>query len=196
MAGIFHFLKDRRGATATEFALIALVFAGILVAIIDFSRALWEYNRAVKACQVGVRYAVVNDMVPDLLASWNGVSDGGIVAGQPIPVGDITPNPVSCTASACTPAGWGFDATAYNNIVDEMAAIFPPLVNDPNAVVTVTYEHIGMGFAGNPFGPDVWPLTTVEITGFTFDFFTPLINIADIQFPECSATLTGEDFNT
>ncbi len=77
----------------------------------------------------------------------------------------------------------------------EFAFVLPP-GTDPNAVVTVTYEHIGMGFAANPFGPDVWPLTTVEISGITFEFFTPFITVANFQFPECSATLTGEDFTT
>ncbi len=196
MAGIVKFLKNRRGAAATEFALVALVFAVMIVGILDFGRGMWEYNRSVKACQYGVRFAVVNDMVPDLLAAWNGVLDGGLAGGDDIAVGAITPNPVSCNSTGCTPGDWGYDAAAYDAIVQRMAGYYPILLTDPNAVVTITYEHIGMGFAGNPFGPDVWPLTTVAISGITFQFFTPFITAANFQFPECTATLTGEDFTT
>ena len=198
MAGIVKFLKDRRGAAGTEFALVALVFAVLILAILDFGRGLWEYNRAVKACQFGVRFAVVNDMVPSGMAAWNGVLDAALPGGAPIADGDFAPNPalVSCDSNGCTPGGWGYDGNAYNAIVDRMAVYYPPLLADPDAVVTVTYEHIGMGFAGNPFGPDIWPLTTVEITGPTFEFFTPFITATNIQFPECTATLTGEDFTT
>ena len=67
---------------------------------------------------------------------------------------------------------------------------------DPDAQVTVIYEHIGMGFCGNPLGPDVWPMVTVEMTGLTFDFITPFVSLASFTFPECSASYTGEDYTT
>jgi hypothetical protein len=54
-----------------------------------------------------------------------------------------------------------------------------------------------MGLAGNPYGPDVWPLTTVSIDGLQFEFSTPLIGaVVPFTFPKCSASLTGEDFRT
>jgi Flp pilus assembly protein TadG len=197
--GLIRVIRDRRGAAGAEFALIIVVFAGLLLGIIDFGRALWEYNEAEKACQVGARFAVVNNMVATDLYAWDGVADGGLVAGQPIPVAAISPNPVTCDDSACS--GWGYDAAAYDAIYDAMAAHYPRLgsSSSPNAtaVVEVTYEHIGRGFASNPLGPDVWPLATVSIRGVLFEFSTPLIgNIVPFEFPKCSASLIGEDYQT
>ncbi len=48
--GLIGFVRERRGAAGAEFALIIVVFAGLLLGIIDFGRALWEYNNAIKAC--------------------------------------------------------------------------------------------------------------------------------------------------
>ena len=195
MARFHHFLKDRRGATGVEFAMVFLVFFGAIIAITDFSRALWIYNEAVKACQVGARFAVVNDMIPADLMTWSGVLDASpsITAGDPIPISEF-PTPIVCPGADCS--SLGYDSDAYDAIVAEMSGHFNSLATDPSAVVTVTYEHIGLGFSGNPLGPDIWPLVTVEISGMTFNFFTPLINLADLQFPRCSASLTGEDYVT
>ncbi len=59
----------------------------------------------------------------------------------------------------------------------------------------VSYKYMGM--AGNPYGPDVWPLTTVSIRGMQFEFSTPLIGaVLPFEFPKCSASLIGEDYRT
>ena len=200
-ARLLHFLKDRRGATGVEFALIVVVFFGSIVAITDFSRALWVFNEAVKACQVGARFAIANDMVAPGLAAWSGILDASppYSPGNPIPLSEF-PDPFVCDDTSCSnpKAGFtsGYDSDAYDAIVFRMAGQFNSLATDPNAVVTITYEHIGLGFAGNPGGPDIWPLVTVEATGMTFNFLTPLMNLASIEFPYCSASLTGEDFET
>ncbi len=200
MARLLHFLKDRRGATGVEFALVFLVFFGAIIGITDFSRALWVHNEAVKACQVGVRFAVANDMVPANLAAWSGVLNAipPIPGGSPVPISEF-PDPFVCGDTSCSQPGSfapGYDSVAYDAIVSRMEGQFNSLATDPNAIVTVTYEHIGQGISGLPQGPDVWPLVTVELTGMTFNFFTPLINLANIQFPYCSASLTGEDYVT
>ena len=118
------------------------------------------------------------------------------LSSDSIPVASISPNPVICDDSGCSGA-WGHSPAAYNAILAEMSAISSELVNDPAVTIGVTYEHIGMGFCGNPFGTDIWPLTTVTITGRQFDFATPLINpVFGALTLECSASLTGEDFET
>ena len=196
---LIRFLRGRRGAAGAEFALLAVVFAGILLGIIDFGRALWEYNEAQKACQVGARFAVVNNMVASDLYAWDGVADGGLVAGQSIPVAAISPNSTTCDDNGCS--AWGYNSAAYDAIYNAMAAQFPRLGSasnpNPQAIVEVTYEHIGKGFAGNLFGADVWPLTTVSIRGLQFEFATPLISaVLPFEFPKCSASLIGEDYQT
>ncbi len=190
---VLGFWRDRQAAAGAEFALLAVVFAGILLAIIDFNRLLWEYNRVEKACQVGVRYAVMNDMAATAISGWNGVATG-CGAGLAIPSTAPGNPPITCDGTDC--GGSGYSSDAYQAIVNEMSTVFSPITSDPNAVVEVTYENIGMGFCGNPFGPDIWPLTTVEVSGIQFQFATPLVGtVAPIEL-ECSATLTGEDFQT
>lgn len=196
---LIRFLRERRGAAGAEFALIVVVFAGLLLGIIDFGRALWEYNEAEKACQVGARFAVVNNMVASDLDAWDGVNDGGLAPGQdPIPLTAIIPASTTCDDSACT--AWGYNSAAYDAIYDAMAAHYPRLGSssnpNPNAIVEVTYRNIGDGFPANPFGPDVWPLATVSIRGLPFQFSTPLIGAALALDIKCSASLIGEDYRT
>lgn len=193
MRRIFKFLNSQNGAAGAEFALISVVFAGLLLGIVDFNRLLWEYNRLEKACQVGARFAVMNDMVATSIATWDGVANS-CNAGVAIPLTAPGNPPISCSNGSCSSGG--FSSNAYQIIVDEMESVFSDLTAHPNAVVNVTYENVGMGFCGNPFGPDIWPLTTVSVTGLEFDFATPFVGaIAPIDL-ECSATMTGEDFNT
>lgn len=193
------FIRDQDGAGAAEFAIVALLFLGMMLLIFDASRAFWQHNNAMKACQAGVRFAVVNDMVTDQLAAWDCLASSTLGPGDRVGVTDVTPVPNErCTASGCTPNAWGFDPVAYDAILQEMGAYFSPLLTDPQAEVAVTYEHIGMGLCTNPFGPDVWPLVTVEISGIEFDWSTPLVGsfLDGMQFARCRASLTGEDFTT
>ena len=68
---VADFIRDQDGAGAAEFVIVALVFFGTMLLIFDVSRAFWQHNNAMKACQAGVRFAVVNDMVPLDLAAWD-----------------------------------------------------------------------------------------------------------------------------
>jgi Flp pilus assembly pilin Flp len=195
-----RFTRNRRGAAGAEFALLALVFAGVLLGVIDFGRALWEYNSARKACQAGARFAVANNMIPTDLMDYDGLAGASTLnPGDPIPVGTF-PTPIVCNASGCTPDE-GYESAAYNAIYDVMAGQYPQLGSSANrntdAIVEVTYTHVGRGFAGNPYGPDVWPVTTVSIRGLQFEFTTPLIGaVVPFEFPRCSATLYAEDYQT
>ena len=71
------FFRERRGAAGAEFALLIVVFAGLLLGIIDFGRALYEYNQAQKACQVGARSAFLSRTCPrwGLACPGEGIAD-------------------------------------------------------------------------------------------------------------------------
>ncbi len=193
------FIRDQDGGSAAEFSIVALLFFGMMLLIFDVSRAFWQHNNSMKACQAGVRFAVVNDMVPSNLATWDCLA-AGLSPGDRVGTGALTAD-VRCTVAGCTPntgPAWGYDPVAYDDILQEMGAFFSPLLIDPQAEVAVTYEHIGMGLCTNPEGPDVWPLVTVEISGIEFDWVTPLVGsfLDGMEFARCSASLTGEDFTT
>ena len=207
---LLKYLDDRCGAAGAEFALLALVFAMVLLGIIDFNRALWEYNEIEKSCRVGVRYAVVHNMVATGMYTWDGAAGGILAPGDAVPAsgaGAIDPSTANCTCSnisgdppvcgSVTCDNWGPpNQAAFDDILREMEAVYSGL-NAPETVISVKYENIGLGIAGNPIGSDVSPLTTVTVQGPTMDFSTPLIDgiAGPIQF-NCSASLTGEDFQT
>ncbi len=183
---------DERGISSVEFAIVCSLFFLIVLGIIDFSRAMWEWNAAAKATQFGVRYAVVNDMVSIPLRGLDGVAIVG--AGNTVPVGSAGTALVICTNTACNGQSADLDSVRFTAIVTQMQARYSRI--QPENVI-VEYRHIGLGFAGNPLGPDIDPLVTVKLTGLTFIFVTPgLSGILNITMPDFAASLTGEDHNT
>ena len=188
-------LRDERGITSVEFAMVCTVFFLIIFGITDFGRALWIWNMAAKATQAGVRYAVVNDYAAINLTTLNGTDFAPI--GTPVPVGGVTPNPTICTINGCgasiaAPTPNNIDLDAFQNIVREMQKFYPDITD---VDVVVEYLHVGLGFAGNPVGPDVDPVVTVRLRDMDFAFLTPgLSGLTDaLTLPPFIASLTGED---
>ena len=70
-------IRDRRGASAAEFALVLPLLILLLFGIIDAGRFMWEINRAEKATQVGARMAVVTDPVSRGLVNHSYVGQCG-----------------------------------------------------------------------------------------------------------------------
>lgn len=56
---IRNFGRNTAGATAVEFALVALILFGLMFAIIEFGRAWWTKNALQYAVERAVRYAVI-----------------------------------------------------------------------------------------------------------------------------------------
>jgi len=187
-----HLGKDQSGTSTVEFALVATVFFLFIFGIIDFGRALWEWNSAAKATHWGARFAITNDMVASGLYTYDGVADAG-GNGAPVPIAAVSPNPVVCNVSGCN--GYGpLDAAALSAIVARMQQIDSRI---QPANVVIEYRHIGLGFAGNPSGPDIVPAVTVKLQNMVFDFVTPgLSGIVSITMPEFKTTLIGEDLKT
>jgi len=184
-----HFWHDTRGISSIEFAMVVVAFLIFLFGIIDFGRAMWEWNSASKATHAGVRYAVVHNMAAPGLLTYDGVGAAG-GNGLPIPAGAINPNPVVCTSAGCN--GYGpLDNTAFNAIVTRMQQVYTRV---QPANVVVEYLHVpGLGFAGNPYGPDFVPIVTVKLQGLVFNLATGLLGFATITMPAFAATMPGED---
>ncbi len=64
VAALKRVRRDRRGASAAEFALVLPLLLLLLFGIIDAGRFLYETNRAEKATQMGARYAIVTNVIP------------------------------------------------------------------------------------------------------------------------------------
>ena len=51
--------RHQKGATAVEFAFVAIVFFSVLLGILEFGRVLYTWNAVAEATRWGVRQAVV-----------------------------------------------------------------------------------------------------------------------------------------
>jgi len=183
-------IRSDRAAGAAEFGLVLPLLILFLFGIFDVGRYMWAINRAEKATQMGVRYAVVSDPVANVI-------DVDFVDDYSVPGGDaVTPaifNTATCTNINCTVTGSasgvsGRNAAAFTSIFNWMKKYYPDL---QAANVRIIYQNVGLGYSGDPTGPDVSPLTTVQLTGLTFQ---PLILFGgSTSLPVIQASLTLED---
>ena len=188
-------LKSATGAaTAAEFALVLPLLLLLLLGMVDAGRFLWALNRAEKATQAGVRFAAVTNMVPSSLASYRfttGTEVGTVSPGVPVPTSSF--ESVTCVDTGCTNSGAGptpgFDATAFSAIGDRMR-FFDPRIANSN--FSITYRNVGLGYAGDPYGPDVVPNITIALVGMQFVPITSLL-FATIGMPSASSSMTMED---
>lgn len=194
MSGHAVFLRDERGASAAEFALVLPLLLLLLFGIIDVGRYMWEHNRAEKAAQMGVRYAIVAEMVPSGLETHSFTIDDNIPAGDTVPTASF--DRASCDATSCTCTGGsvcgsiGHDPAAFQAIVDRMQLFYPSITDSD---VTIEYRNVGLGYSGDPNGPDVAPLVTVELTGLQFQPITLMMFGATVSMPNFHTALTLED---
>ena len=185
---------DTHGASATEFALVLPLLIILLLGMIDAGRFMWEYNSAEKATQMGVRYAVATGLVPSGLNGYSFAVSDNIPQGTPVPNSNFdhavcnASNCNTCTGSMC--GSIGYDGAAFTNIVDRMQAMYAPITP---ANVQIEYRNVGIGFAGNPTGPDVSALVTVRLAGLQFQPVTCLMFPCTITMPSFSSALTLED---
>ena len=207
---------DRGGSVAVENAIVFGLLIVLTIALIEFSLALWQWNTAEKATELGVRYAVQSDPVALGLSEYNGVTDGELAPGTSLNFSNLDAFTLSCTNVSCECSGlgcedfsknlsnpFGVDDDAFNAIVRRMDGVFRGSDLDTSNV-TIDYSHVGMGFAGRP-GLDIVPVVTVRLTGVTFNFMVlsfirPLMFFGSVQptssgfpMPPFTATLSGED---
>jgi len=186
--------KSDGAALTAEFAMVLPLLLLFLIGIIDVGRFMWTWNHAEKATQMGVRYAATTDMVSLGLASYDFFSEG-------VPRGNLIPETsfggATCTSSGCTcktgatcPDLGTISTTAYDNTVARMSAIMPEIEADN---VAIDYEFSGLGYSGDPYGPDVNPLITVRLEGLTYNPTLFSLFGGSISLPPFASTLSMED---
>jgi Flp pilus assembly protein TadG len=191
IAGFASLLQSRRASSAAEFALVLPLLILFLFGILDVGRYMWALNRAEKATQMGARYAVVSDPVANVVNA-DFVEDYSIPGGDVVPAATfgsaICSNTGNCTVTGAASGVNGRNVAAFDAIVAWMKKFYPDL--QPSNV-RVIYQNIGLGYSGDPSGPDVAPLTTVELTGLPFRAL--VLFGGDITLPNINASLTLED---
>lgn len=205
----YHFLvsfaDDRRGASAVEFALVLPLLLLFLLGIIDAGRFLWETNRAEKATQMGARFAIVTNVVPEAIvdAEYTGTvncDDDNDGVFESCGTGSDIKNPnalgqLTCTSSACSctlapcPVTPPIPEEYFTNLVNRMQAMKPDI---SASNVEIEFRGSGIGYAGDPTGMEIVPLVTVRLTGLQF---RPIFLFGGVAFdlPSFATTLTAED---
>ena len=195
MMTLVSLLRDQRGASAAEFALTLPLLILLLVGLIDVGRFMYEVNQAEKATQMGVRYAVSTSMVPSGLETYSFATGPTtpVLAGEPVPtsyfsVATCDNSSCSCTGSSC--GAIGYSNANFRQIVDRIK-LFYPYVGYAN--VTVEYRNVGLGYSGDPGGPDIAPLVTVSLRNLTYKPLTGMLFGLTMPLGAFSAALTLED---
>lgn len=203
---LYHrFVRDERGGPAVEVALLFVIIFILTMGIFEFGYALFQWNRAEKALQLGARLAVTWDPVASDLTDFSGKTNDSSW-GDPCmdeATGTIQdycmydPNPVVCTSSGCN--GYGYSADAFNAIVTRMQELYTWI--QPENVV-IEYAATGLGFVGRPGNhPEEFnlvPAVTIRLVNMTFQFLTldELLGLDSIDMPLFTTTLIGEDLRT
>jgi uncharacterized membrane protein len=182
--------RAQMGSSSVEFAMVLPLLILFVLGIIDAGRLMWSYNRAEKAAQMAARYAAVTNMVPSTLASADFTlqANGAVPGGEPVPSSAFSST--VCTSGSCT-GGWGYNGAAFTSVVDRIRLFMPEVTA---ADVQIRYENVGLGYAGDPNGPDVAPLITVSLINLQFrPLVFALFRRATLPMPTVTSSVTGED---
>jgi Flp pilus assembly protein TadG len=203
MTGLSRITADRRGATLVEFSVVFGTFMALIMGVVEFSFAFWQWNSASKAIQIGLRLASVSDPVDSTLVSFTGVGSDNPPGGASLPYDRV------CNGATATCTSGTYNAAAMNRLVfgrtgnacQDGAGNFPgmcdifPRITAQN--VRVRYEYTGMGFAGRPGGPV--PTVTIELQNLFFDFVFLDVLVpgmaGTILMPGLRSTRSGEDLS-
>lgn len=209
-----RFIRDDSGAVLVEVTIVMTIMLVFILGSIEFLFALYQWNAATKAVQVGARIAAVSDPVA---AGLNNLSLA-VVSGI-VPPGSAMPDfRITCDGAAetCTcdtvgtcPGVGGYDRAAMSTIVfgrgssscfdaasireAGMCDIFPRI--RPSNVVIV-YAQTGLGYAGRPGGPA--PTITISLKDLAFQFFFlgGLRGFKDIAIPALTTSITAEHLSS
>lgn len=115
------FPSRQRGAAAVEFALVAIVFLALVIAVIEFAMVMYVYATAVEATRLGARIAVVCD-----------VDDTTVKARMKNMLSILEPDNISisypaagCSAATCDPVTVRVQNLTYKAAIPLVPLTFP-----------------------------------------------------------------------
>lgn len=196
--------KETEGGVLVETTVMMSIFFVFILGSVDFLMAMYQWNAATKAVEIGARIAAVSDPVSSDLTSLTGLGSG-LNPGDPMP----SFTRVCSGASATCTGGGTFSQVALNTIVygrgsgtcgdatsvytTGMCDIFSPILP---ANVVITYTQSGLGYVARPGGPVPTIIVSIQNLPFQFYFLGGLMGMANIQIPGLTTTITGEDLSS
>jgi len=196
---LHRLLSHRGGASAAEFGIVLPLFILFILGIVDVGRWMWTYNHLEKATQMGARMAVVTNAASGTEAAATGIYTsyigvGGLTQGDVIPPGAL--GKITCTNTSCTcqttpcPSLGAYSTADFTRVAGQMKNFYKEI--EPSKV-TIEYSSSGLGYAGNPNGPDVAPVVTVRLSGMTFTPLACELVGCSFNMPAFVSSLTFED---
>lgn len=199
--GIRRFIEDERGISFAEAMLVVPIIILVLAAMVEFGTAVFQWNQATKATQIGARLAAVSSPITGDAAYAGLTADhAGIPEGDPTPADAVS---VSCGAgtTACDgvrlarllDGGDGSCQPVAGAAIMGMCDLAPFIAAEN---VRVTYYRSGLGYVGRPFGPV--STITVELRDLSFDFLIAddlIPGLASLTIPAQPVSITSEDVN-
>ena len=194
-----QFVRSEDGLAA-EFALIVPLLLLFVLGTIDVGLYAFRINRAEKATQIGARWAAVTfplatGLEGQSLVNYN-TGSSTVQQGDRVPLLDFkiictgTTTTCTCSGSNCLSGSYTRNNNAYADLRNRMQSILPA-IKDAN--MQVEYSGSGLGFAGDPNGPDLAPLITVRLVGMSY----PSVVLSPLgvttSLPDFAYTMTAED---
>ena len=176
----FH--KDESGIALTEGLIVFPLMLLSIIACVEFSYGMFQWNTAAKAMQIGARKLIVSDPITPVYEWPTDVANGGVVV-----------NPVTSRDRSCGPGYAACDTAGLNRLLVDMQAINSNITAQN---LIVTYQHNGLGYEGRPGGP-VFSVS-IRLTNLPLDlpFIGAFLDIANITYPPFPVSATSEDLNT
>lgn len=191
-------------------AIVMTLLFTLVLGFVDFAYALYQWNAATKAVQLGARLASISDPVATALVTAAPTTTPGA------PVIAAAYGPFVCTYTAGTGAcsnGGAFNAANFSRIFRGDTAItnddtcpalatnqrpgmchfFPGLRRDN---VVITYSATGLGYQTRLGGPVPTITVSLQNRAFQFFFLGGLLGFDDITIPSMLSTVTGEDLKS
>jgi hypothetical protein len=214
--GMLRLLRDQSGSVLAETTVaIGFVLIGVLGSV-DFLNAVYQWNAAAKAIEMGARIAAVSDPpASGLNALSTAALSSSVYRGMAMPAFTVTCNDggtAGCICTSGTCPGVSYDPSAMNTIVygrgssscgdatdryhTGMCDIFPRIGLTNVRIVYTQPASGGLGYAGRCGGPV--PTITVSIQNLSFQFFFlgRLLGFSNINMPGLRTTITGEDLSS
>lgn len=192
---------DTAGVVLVEAMISIPIVIMVLVVMVEFGMAVFQWNQSVKALQVGARLAAVSSpIVTDADYLTLEADYGTLPEGDPVP---NTVRSVSCGAGAgaCNTANFdrlyfGSDGVcgAPGSSVPGICDVAPSLSAD---VIKITYSRAGLGYVGRPFGPVT--TITLELNNASFNFLllgNLIPGLNSLGIPSNPVSITSEDVST
>lgn len=203
MSGLFcRVCKETEGGVLVEATVMLTILLVFMLGSVDFLMAMYQWNAATKAVEIGARIAAVSSPVSSDLPSITGLGGGN--PGDPMPAFTRV-----CDGASSSCSGGTFSQSALDTIVygrgsaacGDSTAIYNTGMCDIfsrilPANVAITYTQTGLGYVGRPGGPVPTIILSVQNLTFQFVFLGGLMGMGNIQIPGLTTTITGEDLSS